>query len=102
MKLAIAKILEREGYIQGFKVAERDGLGSIQIFLKYMGQQQERVIIGLRRISRPGLRHYVGKDQIPWVRRGLGIAILSTSKGLLTDKESRKQQVGGEVLCHVW
>lgn len=102
LKLEIAKILKKEGYIQGVKSTQENRIENIRIQLKYIGQQQQQVISGLRRISRPGLRNYVGKDQIPWVRRGLGIAILSTSKGLLTDKESRKSQIGGEVLCHIW
>jgi len=102
LKFEIAKILKKEGYIQGIKTTQENNLENIYIQLKYIGQEQQQVISGLRRVSRPGLRNYVGKDQIPWVRRGLGIAILSTSKGLKTDKESRKSQIGGEVLCHIW
>ena len=102
LKLGIAEILEKQGYVHGFKVVQQEGLSSIHVQLKYYGQDQICVITGLRRVSRPGLRNYVKKDKIPWVRRGIGIAILSTSKGLLTDKESRRRQVGGEVLCHIW
>lgn len=101
MKFGIAQKLKNEGYVQELKVIREERFQFIQLRLKYVDQQQP-VITGLRRISRPGLRTYVGKDKIPWVKRGFGIAILSTSKGLLTDKESRRNKVGGEVLCHVW
>jgi len=102
LKLGIAEIMEKQGFINGLKVVQQEGVARIHVQLKYDGQEQKCVITGLRRVSRPGLRNYVKKDKIPWVRRGIGIAILSTSKGLLTDKESRKRQVGGEVLCHIW
>lgn len=102
LKLRIAQIMEKQGYIHGFKVVQLEGFSNIHVQLKYDGQEQICVITGLRRVSRPGLRNYVKKDKIPWVRRGIGIAILSTSKGLLTDRESRRRQVGGEVLCHIW
>ncbi|HEX9756765.1 MAG TPA: 30S ribosomal protein S8 [Nitrospiria bacterium] len=102
LKFGLAKILEKEGYVRGVKKTQKSGFENIQIQLKYIGQEQQQVISGLRRVSRPGLRHYVGKEQIPWVRRGVGVAVLSTSKGLLTDKDSRKSQIGGEVLCHIW
>jgi small subunit ribosomal protein S8 len=101
MRLGIAKILKEEGFIQGYKVVREGDFQRLRLHLRYVGQDLP-VITGLRRISRPGLRTYVGKDKIPSVRRGLGVAILSTSKGLMTDKESRRKQIGGEVLCHVW
>ena len=102
LKLGIAEIMKKQGFISGLKVVQQDGLSRIHVQLKYDGLEQKCVITGLLRVSRPGLRNYVKKDKIPWVRRGIGIAILSTSKGLLTDQESRRQQVGGEVLCHIW
>jgi small subunit ribosomal protein S8 len=101
IKWAIAEILKREGYIRDAEFIPDDKQGVIRIFLKY-GRNQERVITGLKRISKPGLRVYVKKENIPRVLGGLGIAILSTSKGILTDKEARKLGVGGEVLCYVW
>ena len=100
-KVAIAKILLDEGYISGYDVIE-DGLqGVIKITLKY-GANKTKVISGLKRVSKPGLRVYAGKDELPRVLRGLGIAIISTSKGIMTDKEARKNHVGGEVLAFVW
>jgi small subunit ribosomal protein S8 len=100
-KVAIAKILLDEGYISGYDVIE-DGLqGVIKITLKY-GANKTKVISGLKRVSKPGLRVYAGKDELPRVLRGLGIAIISTSKGIMTDKEARKNNVGGEVLAFVW
>jgi len=101
MKKAIANILLEEGYIKGVKFVEDDKQGILRITLKY-GANGERVIQGLRRISKPGLRVYAKKDQVPKVLGGLGIAILSTSKGIMTDKEARKNAVGGEVLAFVW
>ncbi|GGJ00971.1 30S ribosomal protein S8 [Alicyclobacillus cellulosilyticus] len=101
LKRAIAEILKREGYIRDAEYIEDDKQGIIRLFLKY-GKNQERVITGLKRISKPGLRVYVSADNIPRVLGGLGIAILSTSKGILTDKEARKLHVGGEVLCYIW
>ena len=101
VKVAIAKILLDEGYISGYDVIE-DGLqGVIKITLKY-GANKTKVISGLKRVSKPGLRVYAGKDELPRVLRGLGIAIISTSKGIMTDKEARKNNVGGEVLAFVW
>ena len=101
VKVAIAKILLDEGYISGYDVIE-DGLqGVIKITLKY-GANKTKVITGLKRVSKPGLRVYAGKDELPRVLRGLGIAIISTSKGIMTDKEARKNHVGGEVLAFVW
>ena len=100
LKLAIAKILFDEGYIKAYQFIEDGNQGVIKITLKYLGK--EKVITGLRRVSKPGLRMYVGADDLPKVLRGLGIAIVSTSKGVMTDKEARKLHVGGEVLAYVW
>ena len=101
MKLAIAKILLDEGYISSYELIE-DGLqGVIKITLKY-GANKTKVISGLKRVSKPGLRVYANKDEMPKVIRGLGIAIVSNSKGIMTDKEARKNNVGGEVLAFIW
>lgn len=100
-KIAIAEILKKEGYIEDFKVNQAPGEAHLRIYLKY-SPDRRRAINGIRRISRPGLRVYVGKDSVPRVLGGLGIAILSTNKGLLSDKASRRSSVGGEVLCYVW
>lgn len=101
IKVSISDILKREGFIRDYVVTEDNKQGMIRVFLKY-GYDNERVISGLKRISKPGLRNYVGSDRIPRVLNGLGIAILSTSNGLLTDKEAREKNVGGEVLAYVW
>ena len=100
LKIAIAQILKDEGYIKDFEVQEGNYQGVIRITLKYNGK--DKVITGLRRVSKPGLRMYAGADDLPKVLRGLGIAIISTSKGVMTDKDARKQHVGGEVLAFVW
>ncbi len=100
-KRAIAQILLDEGYIKGFDVEEDNKQGILTIDLKY-AEEGEKVISGLRRISKPGLRVYVKANEVPKVLDGLGIAIISTSKGLLTDKAARKANVGGEVMCYVW
>ena len=100
LKLAIAKILMEEGYIKSYQFVEDGSQGVIKITLKYLGK--EKVITGLRRVSKPGLRMYAGADDLPKVLRGLGIAIISTSKGVMTDKNARKEHVGGEVLAFVW
>ena len=100
-KLAIAEILKNEGYIVDYKSSEQDGIKMIEIALKY-GPNGEKVIQGLKRISKPGLRIYANADQLPKVLNGLGIAIVSTSKGIITDKNARKLNVGGEVLAYVW
>ena len=102
MKLAIADILVKEGYIKKYDLVEDGAFQTIRIFLKYGADKNERIITGLKRISKPGLRIYVGKDELPRVLGGLGIAILSTNQGVITDKEARKLQVGGEVLAFVW
>ena len=101
MKKAIAQILLDEGYIKGFKVEDDGKQGVIHMTLKY-GPGKTPVIQGLRRVSKPGLRIYAGKDELPRVLRGLGIAIVSTSKGVMTDKAARAAHVGGEVLAFVW
>lgn len=100
MKKDLAQILLDEGYIKGFNVTEDDKQGIITIDLKYVNEQ--RVISGLKRISKPGRRVYVGAQDIPEVLNGLGTAIISTSKGVMTDKNARKETVGGEVICYVW
>lgn len=101
MKKAIAQILVDEGYIKGFKVEDDGKQGMIEITLKY-GQNKTAAITGLRRVSKPGLRIYSGCEDMPKVMKGLGIAIVSTSKGIMTDKDARKANVGGEVLAFVW
>jgi len=101
MKKSIAQILLDEGYIKDFKVVEDGIQGMIHITLKY-NAGKEKVISGLRRVSKPGLRVYVGADELPQVLRGLGIAIVSTSKGVMTDKAARAAHVGGEVLAFIW
>ena len=102
MKLAIAEILLNEGYIKKYEVVEDGNFKTIRITLKYGVDKNEKIITGIKRISKPGLRVYAGKDEIPSVLGGLGIAILSTNQGIVTDKEARKLQVGGEVLAFVW
>ena len=100
MKKAIADILLEEGYIRSFQLISDGAQGVIRVTLKYNGT--EKVIQGLRRVSKPGLRVYAGADEIPYVLRGLGTAIISTSKGVMTDKKARAEHVGGEVLAFVW
>ena len=102
IKLAIAEILEKEGYIEGFEVVEDGNFKNIRITLKYGKDKNEKVITGIKKISKPGLRVYAGKNEIPKVLGGLGVAIISTNKGVITDREARKEQVGGEVLAFVW
>ncbi len=97
MKIEIARILDAEGFIAGYKVVEN----TLTLNLKY-GQNKERVITGLKRISKPGLRVYAGAEEIPHVLNGLGIAIISTPKGVMTDKLARKNNVGGEVIAYIW
>ena len=101
MKKELARILLEEGFIRGYDVIEDGKQGIIRIQLKY-GQTGERVISGLKRISKPGMRVYADKHEVPRVLNGLGISIISTSKGILTDKQARKENVGGEVICYVW
>ena len=100
MKKSIAQILLDEGYIKSFSLQDNGNQGVIHITLKYNGK--DKVITGLRRVSKPGLRVYVGADELPRVLRGLGIAIVSTSKGVMTDKAARAAHIGGEVLAFVW
>jgi small subunit ribosomal protein S8 len=106
LKVAIAKILKEEGYISSFETADGERLGQkvLRIRLKYVGERRERksVITGLERVSRPGRRVYTGKTEIPWVLSGMGVAIISTPKGVMTGQRARQLGVGGEVLCKVW
>ena len=101
MKKEIANILLSEGFVQDVKFEEEGVQGKIVVTLKY-GPKKEKVISGLKRVSRPGLRVYAGASELPKVLGGMGIAVLSTSKGIMTDKQARKANVGGEVLCYVW
>ncbi|AVQ97665.1 30S ribosomal protein S8 [Oceanobacillus picturae] len=101
MKKEIADILKREGFVSDYEFVEDNKQGVLRIFLKY-GTNEERVITGIKRISKPGLRVYAKANEVPRVLNGLGIAIVSTSKGVLSDKEARSQAVGGEVLAYVW
>ena len=102
MKVAIADILQNEGYINGYEIIENGNFKTIRISLKYSEGKSKKIISGIKRISKPGLRVYAGKDELPKVLGGLGIAIISTNVGVITDKEARAKQVGGEVLAFVW
>jgi len=106
IKVDIAKILKTEGFVKDFEVVDGDRPGQkvLRVSLKYIGERRERrpVLTGLERVSKPGRRIYTGKKDIPWVLSGMGIAILSTSKGVMTGREARKTGVGGEVVCKVW
>ena len=102
MKVAIAEILADEGYIVKYDIIEENNFKTIRVTLKYGADKNEKIISGIKRISKPGPRVYAGKDKIPYVLGGLGIAILSTNQGIITDKEARKLQVGGEVLAFIW
>lgn len=101
IKRAIAEILKSEGYIKDAEFIADNKQGTIRVHLRY-GANRERVITGLKRISKPGLRVYAGSEELPRVLGGLGIAIVSTSRGLMTDKQARRERVGGEVLCYIW
>lgn len=101
IKVSIAEILKNEGYIKDFEILEDGVSKTIRIALKYINKK-ERVISGIRRISKPGLRIYVNSTELPKVLGGLGIAVISTSKGIMTDKKARENKVGGEVICYVW
>lgn len=101
MKISLAKILKSEGYIKNYKVLKDQSHGVLRIYVKY-DEANQGVIVGLKRLSKPGRRVYVKKKDIPVVLNGMGIAVLSTSKGILTDREARKQNVGGELLCSLW
>ena len=102
IKVAIAEILLNEGFIAKYDIIEEGNFKTIRITLKYGADKNEKIITGIKRISKPGLRVYAGKDELPRVLGGLGIAILSTNQGIITDKEARKLQVGGEVIAFVW
>ena len=102
MKLAIAQILLEEGYIKKYDIVEEGNFKTIRITLKYNADKTERIISGIKRISKPGLRVYAGKEELPKVLGGLGVAIISTNQGVVTDKKARELQVGGEVLAFVW
>jgi len=101
LKKSIAEILLEEGYIKNYQIIDDGKQGIIRVSLKY-AENKQRVISGIKRISKPGLRVYAGKDELPRVLRGLGIAIVSTSKGVMTDKKARKENVGGEILAYIW
>jgi len=101
LKVGVAKVLREEGYINDYQIIEESTQGTLRIELKY-GPHNERVISGLLRVSKPGLRKYVKADDIPKVLSGLGISILSTSKGIITDREARRLRIGGEILCEAW
>ena len=101
MKVAIAQILLEEGYIQGYEVTNERPQANIRVWLKY-DDNRRPLLAGLERVSKPGRRVYKGKQELPWVLSGLGIAIVSTPKGVMTGREARRQGVGGEVLCYVW
>ena len=101
LKLEVAKVLKTQGYIQKYDLIDDKRHGQLRIPLRY-ARERERVITGLRRVSRPGMRVYVNSKQIPRVMGGLGIAVLSTSDGVLTDREARRRRIGGEILCYVW
>jgi small subunit ribosomal protein S8 len=102
MKIAIAEILLKEGYIKNFEIEEIDNFKTIHVTLKYGKDKNVKIITGLKRISKPGLRVYANRDELPKVLGGLGVAIISTNKGVVTDKEARKLNVGGEVLAFIW
>ena len=102
MKVSIAEILKKEGYIKDFEMIDVDGIKMIHITLKYGANKNEKIITGIKRISKPGLRVYAKVENLPSVLNGLGIAIISTSNGMMTDKEARKNHLGGEVIAYVW
>lgn len=102
MKVSIADILVKEGFIQKYEIVDAEGFKDIRVTLKYGKDKNEKIITGLKRISKPGLRVYAGRDELPRVLGGLGIAIISTNQGVVTDKEARKLNVGGEVLAYIW
>ena len=101
LKVRVAEILKDEGFIKNFRVLEDTKQGTLRVYLKY-GTANEKIISGLVRVSKPGRRVYVAKDKVPHILGGMGVAILSTSRGVMTDRETRKQQLGGEVLAYVW
>jgi small subunit ribosomal protein S8 len=101
IKMEVAILLKREGYIRNFKVSRDGAKGTIRVYLRYLSNK-ENVINGIERVSKPGRRVYVGKDELPRVKGGFGVAILTTPKGVMTDRQCREEHVGGEVLCKVW
>jgi len=101
MKVSLAKILKSEGYIRNYKLLKDQGHGTLRIYVKY-DESNQGVITGIKRVSKPGRRVYVKKKDIPFVLNGMGVAVLSTSKGILADREARKENVGGEYLCSIW
>lgn len=102
IKLAIADILVNEGYIEKYELVDNGNFKDIRVTMKYGADKNHKIITGLKRISKPGLRIYAGSEDLPRVLGGLGIAIISTNKGVITDKEARKQKIGGEVLAYIW
>jgi small subunit ribosomal protein S8 len=104
IKVELARVLQEEGYITGYHIGDEKPVPLIHITLKYYGKRREKksVITGLQRVSKPGRRIYVGKDEIPWVLSGMGTAILTTNRGVMTDQRARRQGIGGELLCYVW
>ena len=101
LNMEIVRILHEEGFIKGYEMVKDAKFPTVRIHLKY-GSKKEKVITNLKRVSKPGLRVYKGRSEVPRVLRGLGIAIVSTSKGVMTDRDARRQKVGGEILCYVW
>lgn len=102
MKLSIADILKTEGYIENYELVDNGKFKDIKITLKYKDNKKTRILSGIKKISKPGLRQYSGKEDLPQVLNGLGIAIVSTNEGVMTDKEARKRGIGGELICYVW
>ena len=101
MKINLARILKEEGFIKNYKVIKDNRQGILRVYLKY-GDQQTALIQGIRRVSKPGRRGYAGSEELPRVQGGLGVAVISTSKGVVSDRQARKMHVGGEVLCEIW
>jgi len=101
MKISLARIFKDEGFIKNYKVIKDNRQGTLRVYLKY-GEHQQPLIQGLSRVSKPGRRVYAGSEELPRVQGGLGVAVISTSKGVVTDRQARKLQVGGEVLCEIW
>lgn len=102
MKVSIANILKTEGYIENYELIDNGKFKDIKITLKYKDNKRTRILSGIKKISKPGLRQYSGKEDLPQVLNGLGIAIVSTNEGVMTDKEARKRGIGGELICYVW
>lgn len=102
MKVSIADILKNEGYIENYELVDNGKFKDIKITLKYKDNKKTRILSGIKKISKPGLRQYSGKEDLPQVLNGLGIAIVSTNEGVMTDKEARKRGIGGELICYVW